>query len=164
MKRHWLERQDGFAGFVHRPNLFLESARGTDRPQLAGGVNQYRYGVHISRCHPANAGDKAAVIHIRANRADTSDVTRRSNISAGIIAQTDIAAADGVHERSTPDGCVAAPRGVAEERPITVSCVEIGCGVAKERLNTGRRVALPAAVAEECEGSIGRVGETKSVA
>ena len=30
-----LERQNGFAGFVHRFNLFLEPPRGAQRPQLA---------------------------------------------------------------------------------------------------------------------------------
>jgi hypothetical protein len=32
---------------------------------IAGGVYQYRDGVGVYRCHPANVADKAGVAHIR---------------------------------------------------------------------------------------------------
>ena len=56
-----------------------------------------------------DSADIAAVVDIRANRADAGNVTGGCDIRACVIAQTDIAVADGVRERSAPDGCVAAP-------------------------------------------------------
>ena len=45
MKGDRLERQDGFAGFIHRFNFVLEPPRGTGRAELAVGIDQDWYGV-----------------------------------------------------------------------------------------------------------------------
>ena len=34
MEGNWPKRQDGFTGFIHRFDLFLESARGDKGPDL----------------------------------------------------------------------------------------------------------------------------------
>ncbi len=70
MKRHRLERQDGFAGFVHRFNLLFKPARGADRPELPGGVDHHIDSVVLDRRGAANVADKAGVAHVRTNGAD----------------------------------------------------------------------------------------------
>ena len=54
MKRDRFERQDGFAGLIHRFNIFLKPARGADRAELAVEVYDNVYAVGVCYCNPAN--------------------------------------------------------------------------------------------------------------
>ena len=70
MERHRLERQERFAGFVHRFNLFLEPARGAGGPELTVDIYKDWQGVSTSGRHAANAGDKGSCL----KKADASGV------------------------------------------------------------------------------------------
>src|SRR4029077_12126524 len=78
---HWLKRQNCLAGFIHWLDVFLKPARGTGCPEVAGRVNQYRYGVVVPGCHPTNAADKTTVTHVCTydRRADTNNIVSRSD-------------------------------------------------------------------------------------
>ena len=66
MKRHRLERQDSFAGLIHRLNLFLKPARGAGGPELTVGIYDYIYRVSNPRCH-TNGGDKGCCLKFAAD-------------------------------------------------------------------------------------------------
>ena len=101
MERHRLERQERFAGFVHRPNLFLEPARSAGGPELTVDIYEDRQGVSTSGRHPANAGDKGSCLK---NRADASGVPITGDTS---VTDSDIAVARGESLAGTSaQGCV----------------------------------------------------------
>ena len=115
MKRHWLERQNGFAGAVHRFDLFLKSAGGAGRAELAEGVYQDWYDVGVCRCNVTNVADKAAAAHAQTNGPDTDNIIGRSDVVAGSIAQGRVVEAGSVLERVSTDG-----------RVVEVGCNAIG--------------------------------------
>jgi len=115
VKRHWLERQNGFAGAVHRFDLFLKSAGGAGRAELAEGVYQDWYDVGVCRCNVTNVADKAAAAHAQANGPDTDNIIGRSDVVAGSIAQGRVVEAGSVLERVSTDG-----------RVVEVGCNGIG--------------------------------------
>ena len=96
MKRHRLERQDSFAGLIHRLNLFLKPARGAGGPELTVGIYDdiYRIGV-----------------------------IARGKAAAGANAHCRVIAAGVAKERIKPIGRVVAAGGVVQERLITVGRV-----------------------------------------
>jgi hypothetical protein len=61
MKRDRFECQDGFAGLIHRFNVFLKAPRGVRRAELAVGVYDDIYAIDIPYLNPANVADKASV-------------------------------------------------------------------------------------------------------
>ena len=61
MKRDRFERQDDFAGLIHRFNVFLKAARGITRPELAVRVYDDIYAIEVPNCNPANVANKASV-------------------------------------------------------------------------------------------------------
>src|SRR6266508_5888277 len=135
VERHWLERQDRFADAVHRFNLLLEPARGADRAELAGGIDQYWYGVGILRLYFANVADKAGVTHVRTchSEANTDNVTGVSYSAASCNARGRVLDAHGVaNERTRTDGRVGSAGGVAKERFKTVGRVAV-TGAERER-------------------------------
>jgi hypothetical protein len=164
VKRHRLKRQDSFAGFVHRLNLFLESARGAHRAQLACGVDHDRYSIVVCRCHPENVPNKAAAAHIRAICADTDDVIGCGDNKTTTRAQGDIAVAGIVNERIITVGRVAGARSVTLERKSTDSRVGVAASVAKEGLNAVGRVGDAGGVAMERSKTSGRVVRAIGVA
>src|SRR6266540_2968946 len=158
------ERKDGFTGFVHRLNFFLEPARGTKRAELARGVDQDWYGVGVCCCRPANVADKATVAHVRTIRADSNNVTSPEDAEAGPSAQGRVAATGGVIlERTSAVRRVVAAGGVVKERNITVGSVAAAGGVAIERLNTVGRVVAADSVVRERHSSVGCVAEADGV-
>src|SRR4029077_5609541 len=132
VKRYWLKCQDCFTGFVHRFNLLLESPRGTDRAQLALGVDQHGYGVVLCRCLPANLANKTAVAHVLANGADTDSVIGCGDGNTGAGAQSRVTATSAAKERTSADGGVGVAAGVAKERFPTSRCVLDADSVAKK--------------------------------
>jgi len=115
VKRHWLERQNGFAGAVHRFDLFLKSAGGAGRAELAEGVYQDWYDVGVCRCNVTNVADKAAAAHAQTNGPDTDNIIGRSDVVAGSIAEGRVVEAGSVLERVSTDG-----------RVVEVGCNAIG--------------------------------------
>src|SRR2546430_270764 len=165
MKRHRLKGEDCFAGFCHRFNFILESARRTDRAKLADGVDQDGYGVCVCGCDPANAADKAGAVHVRTSAPDGNNVTGCSDTGAGCIAQGDVVGADGVvKQRFLTDGRVEAAGGVEIERSISVGRVLYTYRVAKERTSASARVEAADGVAKERINTVGRVVEAGGVA
>src|SRR5215217_3215965 len=133
MKCHRFEREDSFARFVHRLNLFLEPTRGTHRTELAERVDQHRYGVGVLRCHSANLADKAAAADVETSVANTNNVIGRGDVAAGKKPQGDITDASGaIDERSVPDRRVLDTGGVMIERHIADGRVEAAGRVAKK--------------------------------
>src|SRR6266542_6873254 len=158
MKGHRLKCQDGFAGAVHRFNLFLEPSRGADRAQLAVGVYQDWDSVGVCGCNPTNVADKAAVAHVRTWGADSNNVIGPEDAVAGAIAQGRVVAAGGVAtERTNTGGRVEVAYGVVMERTNTVGRVVFAAGVAKERLITVGHVKPAGGVAIERSKTSGRV-------
>src|SRR6266542_3095707 len=159
------ERKDGFTGFVHRLNFFLEPARGTKRAELASGVDQDWYGVGVCCCRPANVADKATVAHVRTIRADSNNVTSPEDAEAGPSAQGRVAATGGVIlERTSAVRRVVAAGGVAIERFITVGRVVAADSVVRERHSSVGCVAEADGVRRQCARTEGTVGRAAGVA
>src|SRR6266511_2615102 len=160
VEHHWLERQDRFASFVHWLDLLLEPARGADRAKLAGGVDQYWYGIDVLRLYAANVADKQAVAHVRTrhSEANTDNVTGVSYSAASRNAQGRVLDAGGVaNERTRTDGRVGSAGGVVKERVKTVGRVGIANDVVRERRIAGGRVLGTFCVGKKCERSISSV-------
>src|SRR6266540_1496343 len=177
VEHHWLERQDRFASFVHWLDLLLEPARGADRAKLAGGVDQYWYGIDVLRLYAANVADKAAVAHVRTrhSEANTDNVTGVSYSAASRNAQGRVLDAGGVaNERTRSDGRVGIANDVVRERRIAggrvlgTFCVGKKCersissvvgadGITRERINTGGRIVTAFGVAKKRIRTGGRV-------
>ena len=99
MKRHRLERQDSFAGLIHRLNLFLKPARGAGGPELTVGIYDDIYRIGNPRCH-TNGGDKGSCLKFAAD-ADSVGLaidTRVTNIDI-VIARGKAAAGANAHCR-----------------------------------------------------------------
>src|SRR5207253_3526972 len=82
VKRHWLEHQDGFTGFVHRLNLLFEPPGGAGSPKLAvDGHDDWHRGGAYSGC-AINIADPSAVAHghSSAARPDSNNVIGRSDV------------------------------------------------------------------------------------
>src|SRR6266498_1010781 len=176
VESHRLESQDGFAGCVHRLNLFLEPARGRGRAELPVDVYQNWQGVGVSGCHPTHSGDKGSRLSTLVADADGialashtkgADIDIRvacSEIAAGLRAQGDVAGAGGVvNERILTNGRVEAADCVAKESELAGSCVCLAVGIAKERLKTAGGVVV-ARVAKEGFMTVGCVGAAVGVA
>src|SRR6266540_1545401 len=177
VEHHWLERQDRFASFVHWLDLLLEPARGADRAKLAGGVDQYWYGIDVLRLYAANVADKAAVARVRTrhSEANTDNVTGVSYSAASRNAQGRVLDAGGVaNERIKTGGRVGIANGVVRERRIAggrvlgTFCVGKKCersissvvgadGITRERINTGGRIVTAFGVAKKRIRTGGRV-------
>src|SRR5436190_17232791 len=99
MKRDRFERQDGFAGLVHRSNVFLKAARGVTRAELAVGVYDHIYAIAVPYCNVANVADKASVTCCEGSTiawgADGNNVIGRSHVGAGFAADADVVATRG---------------------------------------------------------------------
>src|SRR6266700_3415639 len=165
VKCHWLQRKNSFAGPVHRFNVLLKSARGTGRAELAGGVDQHWYCVAVSRCHPANVADKAAVAYVRTCDvvADADNVIRRGDGRARSSAQGRIIVSSAVTtQRRAATSRVIAASGVVKERSSAVSRIEVAGGVELERTKTGSRIFLAGGVGRQrvrAEGAVvGAIG------
>src|SRR4029077_19640897 len=137
------ERENDFAGFVHRLDRVLKTLRGSDRPELAVGIYEdwHAFWTGFAR-NASEIGGRLGSLRANADCvrldsnpfvADIDIVTARSEIRAGANAQGDIAI----------------PGGVAKERSSTVSCVVLAGGVARERTNTGGRVVAAGVVLTE---------------
>ena len=137
MKRHRLERQDSFAGLIHRLNLFLKPARGAGGPELTVGIYDDIYRIGNPRCH-TNGGDKGSCLKFAAD-ADSVGLaidTRVTNI--------DIVIARGKAAAGASARCRVIAAGVAKERIKPIGrVVAAGGGVVQERLITVGRVADP---------------------
>ena len=149
---HGLERQNRFAGFVHRFNFLFESPRGADRAQLAGGVYHYCYGVCVAGCHPTNAGDEGSCLA----RADADGVRVVEEITS--VADEDIVIAKSKTAPGSGAQCdVVAAEGQKEKRTRTDGRVIVAAHTVIERSSTDNRVVAAGAVVIECSKPIGRV-------
>src|SRR5438552_12799051 len=106
MEGHRFQRQDCFAGFVHRFDRFLETRRGCGGAEVTTVIYEDRYaGRHR---HAENAGDKSVLVswsgadanpgEITCNTsvADIDIVTARGDIEGGVKTQCNVRAAGGV--------------------------------------------------------------------
>src|SRR2546423_9330640 len=90
MEAHWFEREDHFAGFIHRFDRFLKPRRGgpdTELP-IVSDADCYGYAVG-NRCVP-NASDVGGCLRSYRADADHSGFTRDPG-----IAYADVVAAGG---------------------------------------------------------------------
>ena len=109
-ERYGLERQDGFAGFVHRFDFLLKFGRRTSRAELARGVDYDRKSVAVLRLNLESVADKAGVAHIRAWDADCNYVVGRHDVKAGCKAQRNITQTrHDVRECTITHSCVTSP-------------------------------------------------------
>ena len=179
------ERENRFAGFVHRLDRVLETFRGSDRPELAVGVYEdwHAFGTGFAR-NASEIGGRLGSLRADADGgglgrntciADVDIVIARSKVCTGGSAQCDVAAAGGViveriftggrvcaagcveHEGLKTVGRVVLAGGVAKERSNTVGRVVVAGGVAKERIKTAGRVVAAGGVAKERITTGGRV-------
>src|SRR6266487_1245813 len=138
MKRHRLERQDGFACLFHRPGVFLEAARGTGSAKLTGRAYQHWYGNGGRRCHPINTADEGSSLYrpdansaglaTSTSVADIDVETTRGEHVTGEYAQGDVGGAGVVKKCVRTDGCVVVAACVAKERFIAGGgVVPAGC-------------------------------------
>ena len=165
-KSHRFERQERFAGAVHRLDLLFEPPRRAQRAELADGVYHDWYRVGNCRCHPANVANKATVAHVFTGKesADADDVSGRGNIATGLSAQDRVVAAGRVKLKGIETvGRVAITGGVAIERVNTVGRVLGAAGVAIERPKTVGRVAVTGGVARERLITRGRIRPSSGV-
>ena len=93
-----------------------------------------------------DVAEKAAVVHVRAERADTDKVIGCGNSTTGIEAQGSVIVASAVRERIIADSHVAAAGGVTNES-----------------LKTNRRVATTIGVVHECVVAKCAIGEPVKV-
>jgi hypothetical protein len=123
MKRDRFERQDGFAGLIHRFNVFLKAPRGVRRAELAVGVYDDIYAIDIPYLNPANVADNYLSLASKASTiawgADGNNVIGRSLASAGFAANGDVVATRAEPECSLAKGLVVGTGYVAQERRDT---------------------------------------------
>src|SRR6266481_2973500 len=174
MEGHWFERENDFAGFVHRLDRVLETLRGSDRPELAAGVYEdwHAFWTGFAR-NASEIGGRLGSLRANADRvrlgsnpfvADINIVVA-SEIDTGQKAQCDVVAAGFVvRERINTVGCVVVAGRVESERTITVGRVLGASGVANERSITVGRVAAASGVAKERKITDGRVSDAGCVA
>src|SRR5215211_1791783 len=124
-----LEREEHFTRLIHRFDLFLESARGSECPDLIVGIDVDHAAIGHRRVNVANTGRVTLARNAKDARADTNIAVASSQAEAGITAQSRVAVAGRVTESERSNGRV---RGAG--------------GVKKERLNTGGRVAVAGGV------------------
>ena len=172
---HWLERQERFAGLVHRFNIVLEASRRGSGAQLSRGIDSHSKGGGGINRRPVDVVDIAAIANVCTRTPDSNNIVGRGDRTPRSDAQSDVVAAGGVGvERTVADGCVAGAGRVASKRLITVSrvgaadCVvserfktvgSVGraCGVAKKRPSASSRISEAAGVARERGIAVGRV-------
>ena len=160
-ERYGLERQDGFAGFVHRFDFLLKLGRQTSRAELGRGVDYDRKSIAVLRLNPESIADKAGVAHIRAWDADSNYVVGHHDVEAGCKAQCNITetrhpvrectithsrvtvAASVVLQRMGSDGRVVAAFGVKKQRATTHRCVRVALGIESEHTNANCVLSLP---------------------
>ena len=154
VERHRVEAKDSFAGFLHGFDLLFEPARGANRAQLIGGVDQ-DWDSRIHRGCKTNVADKAAVAHVRTGVPDSNNVIGCSDPITGTKAQGDIELAVAVSERTLTNGCTLVPGGVVFERILTNGRVSDARGVEKERsITDGGVVAAAKTVIGEAEKGV----------
>jgi CRP-like cAMP-binding protein len=133
----WFERKEGFAGLIHRFNLFFKPPRRDHRAKFAVEINEHR-----SAPRGRLAEDTANITtigYVRSGhaRTDAYNITGSRHVFASTIAQGDIVAAAGVAtKRQITDGIVANPRSIGTKRQKTDSIVRITVDVANERPDT----------------------------
>src|SRR4029077_14086778 len=87
MEGHRLERQNRFAGFVHRFNVVLEAARRETSAQFSIGIDKdWNSGGGINRL-AEDLADIATVAQVRTGGADSNNVRGRADATAGSISQ-----------------------------------------------------------------------------
>ena len=120
MKRHRLQRQDGFTGFVHWFNIVLEPLRRGSRSQFSKAIDSHDQRGGRIDCRPVNAIDKCVLCRLRnadAGRIRLAKSTPVTDVDIIIAcgkvgtcanANCDVAAAGSdVVECKITDGCVA---------------------------------------------------------
>src|SRR5262249_48613703 len=95
VKGHGLECQDHFAGFAHRFDVVLETARGCRSSHLAVYIDCHGEMVWIERFFE-DMPDITTVGHIHARDADTNRVTSCDHIETSVDAHSDVVATSGV--------------------------------------------------------------------
>src|SRR5213079_3356272 len=153
------QRQDRFAGFVHRLNRFLKPGRGGSNPQLAICVYYY---LAASHGRPEDARDKGVFLrpllsdpdgvglacHAKHISANIDIITPRGEILAGITSQGNIVRSRRVfNERGATTGCVVSAGRVVREREQPVSRVIGASRIVNECLITAGCIAGASGVA-----------------
>jgi hypothetical protein len=160
----WLQRQHGFARFVHRFNLLFKPTRGKGRAKLATGVDQYWQGIAAYE-RRENVADKAAIAQVRSGMTKTNNVIGRFDADASSNAYGSVEAAGGVvSERNITNGGVTVSFRVTKEREKTVRCVGGSGGIAEEGFETHGRVATSRGILIERVKAVSRVLDAARVA
>src|SRR6516165_3505947 len=112
-KRHWFQRQDRFARFVHWLNRFLETRRGDNGAEFTGAPNDDSYPARHG-C-PRNARDEGA--RLRSALADADGLRFTSDT---VITDIDIIAPRSERRSSrNADGDVIAASGIGIQSIVT---------------------------------------------
>jgi hypothetical protein len=162
MEGNGLEREERFAGLVHRLNVIFEPPGRNNGAQLTRSINDD--GGCSGRSHTENVADVTGIAHVLAIGADSNNVIGRADTRAGVSAQGDIPAAGAVQERLITDSRVVDADGVLQERSNTVGRVEETGDVAKERSKTVGCVVGADCVGAERIKTVGRVVATGGIA
>src|SRR5262245_31145497 len=149
---HRFQREDRFAGLVHRLDLVLATLRGNYRAKPTVITNDYSY--PSGHSDPRNPRDKRG--RLRSDCAD-ADSVRLATITAR-IADIDVGTTRGeIYPGLKTQRDVAATGSVVKERSETAGCVAKASCVAKEGIDTGGRVVNAGCVARERIKTRGRV-------
>jgi hypothetical protein len=127
VKCYRFKRQNSFAGFIYRFNVFLKAARGGTGAQLVIGINYDRnpttrfravnasyVGLRLSKPDIDPIGDAGMT-----TVANKNIIIACSGICSRRLAERDVTTAGGVNERLEPYGRVAYAADVISEGPIT---------------------------------------------
>ena len=167
----WLQREDRFAGLVHRLNFVFEPRRGGARAQLAVSIYKDRSASGSSLSTDAGnvggaderfADANCAAVAGNAHVANADIIIAGGKIRPGQIPQGSVAAAGVVQERLITVGRIEEAGVVVTERFITVGRVAVAAGVRRERSPTSGRVLVTDGVAKE-SNTVGRVEAASGV-
>ena len=160
MKSHRLQREDGFAGLVHRFNLFLEPTRRTYRAELTGRVDQNWYGIVVPGCGAANIADITTVAHVCTGDGctDANNVLGRGNVTTSTNTQCDVGATGGVGlERALANSSIEVAGCIVKKCARTIGRVAVACGIVRKRAKTCGRVVETLGISGKRASTDGRV-------
>src|SRR5262245_56431430 len=143
MERDWLERQNGLACFIHRFDVFFESAGRAYRAELTGGVHQDGNGVSILCLNVTDVADEAAIVHVVPWTSDCDDIVGGTDQRPSLRSDSNTVAAGGTKESGVTNSRVIAASAVESHRTITDGGVRVAFGVVRECISSGCRVSVP---------------------
>jgi len=150
------EREDRFAGSIHRLNVFLEPARGDLYAELAERVDKDRDAISSYRL-TENAADIAAIGLVSASGSNTDNVISRCYPTASLNSDADVSVARSTSESLGADGCVDVAGDIVEQGLKPYSRVVQASGIAKESAVAAGCIGVTLRIANKRIGTVGRI-------